>query len=330
MKSLTCQEVEAQIDLHAAGECDEPARTAIDEHLRHCAACARARQEAQQLLGLLDLRFRERDQLGRLHARLEAEQPHRATRVRVLPFLKRTAALAAVLLLTVGLSGLLGPGLAPVDNHSAGPIVATLRFTDKEGNGQAAALIERAMPGAKHIGQPRGFETDAHTYPLDLGGQTPEAFRRQLAAVEGTNRLPPPPAVHLSLELRNTGDQEVRLRIGAGATELRLDLQGPGTMSVQGRDSLGEPFLSPQVLKVAPHASSRLPIHHLLYGTRDRIRYAFWTEAGEYTLTVHYRVAVFPSSRGAPRAKVTDPAAENLRYITLTSAPIKIQVKGKR
>jgi len=111
MKPLTCSEVEAQIELLAAGECDEPTSSAIREHLAGCPLCAEAFRSAQQLLGLLDLRFQETERLERLQQRLAAEQvPVVQSKARKLPFLRRAGALAAMLLVAVGLFLWLRPG----------------------------------------------------------------------------------------------------------------------------------------------------------------------------------------------------------------------------
>jgi hypothetical protein len=109
MTPWTCTEVENQIELYAAGESDEPARAAIGDHLRRCATCSRAYREAQQLLGLLDTRFQEEDRLSRLRALLEVEdQRLKFRRSPVLPFLRKASALAAMLLVVVGLFQWLG------------------------------------------------------------------------------------------------------------------------------------------------------------------------------------------------------------------------------
>jgi hypothetical protein len=111
MKPLTCSEVEAQIELFAAGECDEPTSSAIREHLADCPHCAEALRPAQQLLGLLDIRFQEAERLERLRQRLAAEQvPVVQSQARILPFLRRAGALAAMLLVAVGLFLWLRPG----------------------------------------------------------------------------------------------------------------------------------------------------------------------------------------------------------------------------
>src|SRR5262249_4880478 len=102
MTPLSCDEVRTQIDLYAAGECGEPARSAIGRHLTRCPGCARAHEEARQLVGLLDLRFGEPRRLERLRDRIEAEARPRPARLRLLRFPRQVAALAALLLLAVG------------------------------------------------------------------------------------------------------------------------------------------------------------------------------------------------------------------------------------
>jgi hypothetical protein len=102
MTPLTCPEVLDQIELHASDECDEPVHSAITQHLAACSSCAAAHQEAQQLVGLLTLRFREEAGLKRLQAKVEAEARRGRGAARILPLLHRWAAVAAMLLVTVG------------------------------------------------------------------------------------------------------------------------------------------------------------------------------------------------------------------------------------
>jgi hypothetical protein len=103
MRALTCSDVEAQIDLHAAGECSAAESAAISRHLEQCERCAQTFREAQQAIGLLDAHSQQAERLERLHDRLEVvrKSPPRGTRI--LPFFRSAAALAAMLLVVVGL-----------------------------------------------------------------------------------------------------------------------------------------------------------------------------------------------------------------------------------
>src|SRR6516225_7973759 len=109
MNPWTCAQVEEQIDLYAAGECDAPDRQAVEQHVQTCEPCAEKLRAAQHLRGLLDLHFREEEQLQRLRSRLEVEQ-HKLPfkKPGLVPFLRKAAALAAMLLVVVGLFQWLG------------------------------------------------------------------------------------------------------------------------------------------------------------------------------------------------------------------------------
>ena len=70
MNAITCQEVQEQLDLLAAGECDRPTQEALESHLQQCQACAATYAESRRVLGLLDLHLRQ-DGLERLQQRIE-------------------------------------------------------------------------------------------------------------------------------------------------------------------------------------------------------------------------------------------------------------------
>src|SRR5262249_32761104 len=155
---LTCPDVEARLDLFAADECDAAEAEAIRRHLAHCPRCTTAYDEARQLVGLLDLRLQEPERLRRLEARLAAEETPRRG-VRRLPVaLRRVAALAAMLLLTVALTGWVAPGLCPAETD--GGLAMTLR-EDARGGGMEALVV----PGARAV---RGGPQEAKEPARDL------------------------------------------------------------------------------------------------------------------------------------------------------------------
>jgi hypothetical protein len=114
MNPWTCTKVEEQIDLYAAGESDAAARQAIEQHVQDCRACAELCREARRLQGLLGLHFQAEGRLPQLLSRLEAEL-HKVPlkKARLTAFARTAAALAAMLLVVVGLFQWLGPDHSP-------------------------------------------------------------------------------------------------------------------------------------------------------------------------------------------------------------------------
>src|SRR6516225_10120723 len=115
MNALTCQQVEEQLDLLAAGECDKPTRRALERHLETCAACSASYAESRRLQAMLELQLNEAAQLQRLRTAIDAtmlpaverRKPATESRATLLPFARRISSLAALLLVTLGLALLL-------------------------------------------------------------------------------------------------------------------------------------------------------------------------------------------------------------------------------
>jgi ferric-dicitrate binding protein FerR (iron transport regulator) len=160
MNALTCREVAAEIDLDAAGECDPALHAAIQRHLASCPDCARLHQEAQQLLGLLDLQFQEPDRLRRLHARLDTEGSSRPPRPWLLRFPRQAAALAALLLLMIGLNLTGRPGPVAVVPPEPQPQRDVMPAPQEAMAMKAARSIPEAvaaLPPGKEVQPARGI-----------------------------------------------------------------------------------------------------------------------------------------------------------------------------
>jgi hypothetical protein len=323
MNQLTCHEAEAHLDLYVAGECDEPLSTALRQHLESCAACAEAQRQAQQVVGLLDLHFQQPQRLERLFAKLETEDRRQARPRRVLPFLRRASSLAAMVLVTVGLSVWLGTSQLPKAGGSP-PLAVTLWLDPARGTkemvkaAQAAELARgREAPAADKL---------ANVFPLDLKGQTPQEFRQQLRTAAETNRLPPPPEVGLKVLLSNTTSQPLRVWTEGERTQVTLDLQGPGALNVVagGRLSREEEAGEPVVLK--PGESLTFSIADLTYRDRGESHRLYWTEPGDYTLTARIQTAVSPPPPGTRAVRAE---GSTFGYVTLTPKPIRIRVEEK-
>jgi putative zinc finger protein len=302
---MTCAEFQDQIELYAAGECDEPEQAAIRQHLAHCPACLRIEQEAREMLGLLEVHLREKESLQRLQARLRSEEDRPRT-VKLLPFARRVAAVAAMLLLAVGLS-------------------VWFRSPDPFGTPNPLVLAWGPAPGIRNL--PEHVEhhpaiaalkggQKTQVYDLDLRGKTAKEFSRAIAQAE--DHLPEPPLVNLGLELRNTTEHELTVHVGGKGTELMLDLTGPGVITTTTANSFGADFLIPKRITLQRGQIYRLPISRLVYGTPDKIQVAYWSEPGEYQLKVRCKVGLTSTPQGGKMA-----------YVTLRSVPLKIQVNGK-
>src|SRR5262249_33534327 len=119
MSPLSCRQAEELLDLYAADACDPHEAEALSAHLATCPGCAATLERCRELVALLDWQAREPDARGRRDARRAAEGRARRTLLRTPPpFLRRLGALAALLLIAVGLAGWLGrggvvPGVVP-------------------------------------------------------------------------------------------------------------------------------------------------------------------------------------------------------------------------
>jgi hypothetical protein len=154
-------------------------------------------------------------------------------------------------------------------------------------------------------------------YTLDLGGKTADDYKRLLKPFP-----PPPPApkVDLVLELRNTGDKEIRIWVG----NLELELKGPGAVTVIPQ-AIAKPSdqgfpPKPQEVKLEPGKSHTIPITSLDNGNVYKPQRAYWTEPGEYTLTVRYQTAASPAPKGAKEIR------DGFGGVVLISAPVKLKV----
>jgi hypothetical protein len=157
------------------------------------------------------------------------------------------------------------------------------------------------------------------SYQLDLGGVTADEFRK---GVEG-GTYPPPPAVDLSLEIKNTGSKDIQIRMGGTTNTIDLDLQGPDALTVELKGRITPQFiLAPKTITLAPGKSQTVPITSLSFGFKGSHN-AYWLAPGKYTLTASYKTTVSPAPAAA------QPADEGFGAVTITSAPLTITVEGK-
>jgi hypothetical protein len=161
------------------------------------------------------------------------------------------------------------------------------------------------------------------TYALDLGGKGGDEFKKLIAAGDDTGVYPPAPAVDLALELKNTGEKDIRLRVEGTQNVLDLDLQGPGAVTAAlKRQITPKLIVASKTITLEPGKSYEIPITSLSFGFKGDHR-AYWTEAGKYTLAASYKTALSPVPAGGKDG------GDGFAPLTVTSAPAAIAVEAK-
>ena len=161
--------------------------------------------------------------------------------------------------------------------------------------------------------------TKKASYPLDLGGKTADEVRKMIDSGD----YPAAPTVDLTLELKNTGDKDLQIRMGGTTTIIDLDLQGPGALTVPLKGRITNKLaIAPMTITLERGKSQTIPITSLSFGFKGS-HSAYWLAPGKYTLAASYKTTVSP----APAAAT--PADEGFGAVVITSAPLTITVEGK-
>jgi hypothetical protein len=344
MTPLNCEAVAERLDLFAAGELDEPARAAVAGHLSGCAACAGAHAEARRAVDLLDLHFQVPDQLQRLRSRLRAEARPRHRAPRLLPFAHRAAALAALLLVTLGLGLWLGPRAVDVPAFGGGVELALVLVEPVEkgappkpsrGGPEADKVAEMAhhqlaKDGAK--AQHRAARSEAASrakvvqFPPAPDKPAEEArgkeerrdarpravARGPIEAARRGGRLPPAPEVELEVRLRNDGPGPLRVEVGGPRFDCWVTVRGPGVVTAPAPAGATRPFAVAEQVTIPAGQDQVLKVQRLVSRLGERTWYTYWTAPGEYVLTAHVRARAW---RGAAEGQ-----------LELSSPPLKVPV----
>jgi len=158
---------------------------------------------------------------------------------------------------------------------------------------------------------------DRNTYPLDLGGLTPEEFSE-----ETRHHYVRTPLVDLTLKLRNTGKQPLTIyQGGLDLTRPACFLAGPGAINLYyvDRQSVVDPE-RPEPITLAPGATHTSRITTL--GDEDRSSY--WLLPGEYTLYARCLGAIKPAPKGVEASE------DGYGYVRLWCSPVKLRVVPAR
>jgi len=169
--------------------------------------------------------------------------------------------------------------------------------------------------------------TKKDTYKLDLAGKSADDFKKLLKDNEGQSaKLPKAPVVDLVLEFTNTSDKELQLSISGDSTTLNLELKGPGAVSVTAEMMFTADLKPNKAVTLAAGKSYSLPITSLVYGFRGVAQAAYWTEAGEYTITASFKTGISP----APKGSAKDPNYTDFGSVTIKAEPVKIKVEAPK
>ena len=164
---------------------------------------------------------------------------------------------------------------------------------------------------------PGGAERHEAVYTLDLAGKTPDELRRELVAAARAGEPLPPPEVNLEMEIPDLGRGLPPLDFAGRDAELVLDLQGPGVVRVAAPHAPA-PLARLETVAIPSGQPYAVPIRELAEGSPGAVHYLYWTEPGEYTLTVRLRVV----TAGDPTAGV--------RVLTWTAGPMRLRVEARR
>jgi hypothetical protein len=157
-------------------------------------------------------------------------------------------------------------------------------------------------------------------YTLDLGGKSADEIRKQIAA----GNYPEAPAVDLVLEIKNTGREEVKIKIGGTYNIVGLDLKGSGAVSETLKRRITPKFvIAPRIVALEAGKSVSVPITSLSYGLKGGER-AWWLGPGKYQLAAGYRTSV------SPRPKDAKEEPGDFGAVTVISAPIELEVQAPK
>jgi len=163
------------------------------------------------------------------------------------------------------------------------------------------------------------------TYQLDLGGATADDFKKSIeAGSKKGERLPPTPAVDLMLELTNTTDKDLTFHHKGDPGQIELELKGKGAIMAKPRLAFTTDFRLPSSMTLEPGKKTTIKISSLTYGFRGASQMAYWTEPGEYTLTVKFHTSIKPAPKG------TKAGQDGFARTIVASEPIKVTVEEKK
>lgn len=182
----------------------------------------------------------------------------------------------------------------------------------------AADTAPAAAAGPKNAaGLTAALIANKDTYTLDPA-QSGKAFRDSLEARKnargrGMGALPAAPAVDMTLRITNTTDKEITITTGGDDSQLNLKLEGPGAVTVDNLVAMTMEFRMGRPTTIPAGKTFDIKVSSLAFGMRGISQHAYWTDAGDYTVT----------------ATLTYGTPDN-KQDKVTSAATKVKVEAKK
>jgi hypothetical protein len=124
---------------------------------------------------------------------------------------------------------------------------------------------------------------DSYTLTADYAGK---AFRDRVAQAQPEGKeLPAVQKVDFVLRITNNTDAPIVLMIGGDQSRIELTLAGDGALNVDNPVMMTMDYRMGAAKTIAPGKALELPITSLASGARGVSNHAYFTEAGEHTLT---------------------------------------------
>jgi hypothetical protein len=166
-------------------------------------------------------------------------------------------------------------------------------------------------------------------YPFEPGTLTPEAYKKLIEGLAKPDpkkpfgaKIPAPPAVDLTVELKNTSAGPVAVWAKGDPVVLTLNLSGKGAVNVDPPVAMTLEFRIPEAVKLDAGKSHAFAVKALKSGHRGGTHYSYWTGPGDYELTATLQTGVQPVPKGAKER-------DGFGMVTVTSAPFKLTVGAK-
>lgn len=195
---------------------------------------------------------------------------------------------------------------------TAAPVGGDDKKSDKPSADPAGTPLELTITGK------------ATTYTLDTAGLSAEDYRKKLADEAKTGKPLAVPAIDLAAEIKNTSDKPVQVWTTGDPVLLTLDLKGKGAVNLDPALAFTREFRIPKSVEIPPGKSFVMPLTSLTSGFRGRSHVSYWTDPGDYELVATLKTGVSPAPKGSKDAM------DGFGQVTLTSAPFKLTVEGKK